>query len=406
MIKDRSTGYIGSKFVGVPAATKTPAPSPVLDQLKQRSGGNTGVLTPQVQPSRAIEGFDAQKFADPTLGTTHKYVGGRIIAGGGSVDDVLADPKFAGWSKVSEDKILGAGGTTYDVRRDMDGADAAQWTAVAGPGWDKNGIPGVNSLGVNSSMKSDGIKGNYAAANAAASDAAGAAGTSRFGYAGTPGGGAGVNSSMKNDGIKGNYAAAQAADAARAAGQSGGGGGLGTAGVAGAAGGGFMDQIRARLMAQMDQAGQPVTAQDPTIAAAMGGARLESERGLEQSRKEQAERMYAEGSLNSNALGQGLQASRERAAGGLASLQGDLMGREMTARRTQMATLLQQALQSGDNESARALTLKLNEMDNAIRRQQLSQQGSQWDDQYGLNVQDAQYQRDRDAARAKAGLNF
>jgi hypothetical protein len=409
-IKSRATGYVGSKFVGVPGQPPDPAQTSAPAPLNRTPGPptgtpmtNTGVLKPQVQPTQGIlpgemdrngpapspapyagpgyvgtpansnmQGFVQGKLADPTLGTTHKYQGGRYLQQHpGDIGGLLQQPGFEGWKQVGPDKILGPGGSTYDVRN---ANGAVQWTAISGPAWDKNGIAGVNSLGVNSSMKNDGIKGNYAAANTAAADAAKAAGGSTMGYASSsPGGPAGA-------------------------------GALG--GEAGAAGSSFTDQVRARLMAQMDQVGQPVTGNDPAIAAAMEGARLESERGLEQSRKEQAERMYAEGSLNSNALGQGLQQGRERAAGGLAGLKGDLMGREMTARRSQMATLLQQALQSGDNESARALQLKLSQMDNEIRKAEMAQAGQFHDDSYGLQKGQFTYEQDRDAARAKAGLNF
>jgi hypothetical protein len=436
MIKDRSTGYVGSKFVGVPGQPEpaAPATSPVMAQLKTRATGyqgsqyvggpglpataggplpepslannnntgitgGTGVNTTQVQPNqsaflppsgapastsvpssapasplvpRATEGFDQGKLNDPTNAQTHKYVGGRILAAGGGVNEVLADPKFAGWSKVGDDKIRSPEGSVYDLARDFSGANGqqganvAQWTYVGG------GPAGV---------RNDGIKGNDP----------NSANYTQPGGLGYTGGGGG---DLLHDGIKGNAK---------------GGGAIGMAGPApvnATGGGSFQDQIRARLLAQMDQVGQPVTAEDPTIAAAMGGARLESERGLELSRKEQAERMYAQGGLNSDALGQGLQQSRERAAGGLSTLQGDLMGREMTARRSQMAQLLNQALQTGDNESARALQLKLSQMDNEIRKAGMAQAGQFHDDSYGLQKGQFQYDQDRDAARARAGMNF
>jgi hypothetical protein len=125
------------------------------------------------------------KLNDDTLGTTHKYNGGRYLTQHpGDVAGLVRQPGFEGWTVVGPDKVKGPGGSVYDVRN---ANGSVQWTAVSGPAWDKNGIAGVNSLGVNSSMAKDGIKGNYAAANAAASDAAGAAGTSRFGYAGAGG---------------------------------------------------------------------------------------------------------------------------------------------------------------------------------------------------------------------------
>ncbi len=420
--KTLATGWVGSKFVGVPGApTAAPAApaSPVLTQLKNRATGYVGsqyvggpglpatpggampapapvapapaapVSTTQVQPNqqlapdpaipaaptsplipRATEGFDQAKLNDPTNAQTHKYVGGRILAAGGGVDEVLADPKFAGWTKVSDDKIRSPEGSVYDLGRDatgangQPGANVAQWTYVGG------GPAGT---------RNDGIRGNDPNGGGMA-------------------GGGGGNQSLLHDGIQGNYAAGQAG-AAGAAGAPG--------AAAGAAGGGsFQDQTRALLMAQMQGLSGPVDGNDPAISAAMQAAQLEADRGHDLTRKDQAERMYAEGGLNSNALGQAVQQSRERGAQGLSTLRGDLMMREVTNRRTQMAQLLSQALQTGDQESARALQMQLAQMDDRVRRLSLAQQQSQHDDSYGLNVQDAAYARDRDAARAKSGLPF
>ncbi len=420
-VKDRSTGWIGSNFVGIAAANAgqpaAPTTSPVQQQLKNRASGYVGsqyvggpglpatpggampapapvapapaapapVSTTQVQPNqqlgpdpalpaaptspmipRATEGFDQAKLNDPTNAQTHKYVGGRILAAGGGVDEVLADPKFAGWTKVGDDKIRSPEGSVYDLSRDatgangQPGANVAQWTYVGG------GPAGT---------RNDGIRGNDPNGGGMA-------------------GGGGGNQSLLHDGIQGNYAAGQA-------------GAAGAAGAPGAAGAGsFQDQTRALLMAQMQGLSGPVDGNDPAIAAAMQAAQLEADRGHDLTRKDQAERMYAEGGLNSNALGQAVQQSRERGAQGLSTLRGDLMMREVTNRRQQMAQLLSQALQTGDQESARALQMQLAQMDDRVRRLSLAQQQSQHDDSYGIQISEAQRQRDLDAARAKAGLNF
>lgn len=135
---------------------------------------------------RPMQGYVQNKVTNDTLGTSHKYVGGRILAAGGGLGDVLHDPMFAGWTQVGPDKIKGPGGSVYDVRN---ANGAVQWTAISGPAWDRNGIAGVNSLGVNSSLAKNGIKGDYQAANAAAASANHAAGKSTFGYAtSVPGG--------------------------------------------------------------------------------------------------------------------------------------------------------------------------------------------------------------------------
>ena len=91
-------------------------------------------VPPLVPMPRAVEGFDARKLADPTLGTSHKYVGGRILAASGGVDDVLRDPLFAGWTRLSDDKIRSPEGAVYDLFRDASGANVPQWARQGGTG--------------------------------------------------------------------------------------------------------------------------------------------------------------------------------------------------------------------------------------------------------------------------------
>ena len=140
---DGTTGYPTGPIGQNPPPLNYPggSPNPMPRTMATSPDGSppsTSSLTP-----RAYEGFDQTKFADPTLGTSHKYVGGRIAAGGGSADDILADPKFAGWTKVSDDKVMSPEGSIYDFRKDMEGDDIAQWTYVGGgPGKRNDGIPG------------------------------------------------------------------------------------------------------------------------------------------------------------------------------------------------------------------------------------------------------------------------
>ena len=172
-------------------------------------------------------------------------------------------------------------------------------------------------------------------------------------------------------------------------------------------GGSFQDQIRARLMEQLRGLSQPVTAEDPVIA----GQLQSQERGLERNRQDRraamAERMAASG-LNSGGAGSGALES-EIASGfedkgeALSGLRSQLVGRELQSRRSQMAGLLQTALQSGDNDSARALQLQIAQMDDQIRRMQLTESGRQWDDRFGWDVSQGLYGRDRDLAMFGGG---
>ena len=167
-------------------------------------------------------------------------------------------------------------------------------------------------------------------------------------------------------------------------------------------GGSFQNQIRARLMEQLRGLSQPVTAEDPVIA----GQLQSQERGLERNRQDRraamAERMAASG-LNSGGAGSGALES-EIASGfedkgeAMSGLRSQLVGRELQQRRSQMGQLLQAALQTGDAESARALQLQMAQMDDQIRRMQLTESGRQWDDRFGWDVSQGLYGRDRDLA--------
>ena len=84
----------------------------------------------------APAGFDQGKWKDTNWQST-KYQAGRIIAAGGSVDDILRQPSFKGYTRVSDDKIKAPDGNIYDVIYDSEGAHRAQFTLVGGPRWEQ-----------------------------------------------------------------------------------------------------------------------------------------------------------------------------------------------------------------------------------------------------------------------------
>ena len=131
----------------------------------------------------------------------------------------------------------------------------------------------------------------------------------------------------------------------------------------------FTNQIREMLLAQLQQAQQPVNAGDPVIASQYDAAKVASDRELDQGRKALAERLYAQGDLNSGSLNQAVQQSAERTAVGLGSLRGNLMAQEYGRRRGEMQNLMQQALASGDAETARAIQMAIANMEADLRRQ-------------------------------------
>ena len=181
----------------------------------------------------------------------------------------------------------------------------------------------------------------------------------------------------------------------------------GASGNSATGGSGFQDQIRTLLMQMLKGANGPVDPNSADIKQPFDAASLDAQRQLEAEQKALAESQYATGNgSSSNELQQGIQQSRERTAVGLAGIKGQLIQRAALQKQQQLQQALSLAVQSGDAEAARAIQMQIAQMDNALRAQGLSQQASQWNDSYGLNVADAQYQRDRDAARAKAGLPF
>jgi hypothetical protein len=174
--KTRATGWIGSRFVGLPAPSETAVPrqpvsttQPVAPpQLYSWGTPPTTPVDPEVgyaptnfgggdidQQNRQIGdasrapaplGFDARKWADPTQGTSQKYTSGRTLEAGGTIDDVLRNPQFAGWTKVSGDKMRSPDGNIYDITYDVGGPQQrTQHTLVGGPRWDaeqNNGYQG------------------------------------------------------------------------------------------------------------------------------------------------------------------------------------------------------------------------------------------------------------------------
>lgn len=157
----------------------------------------------------------------------------------------------------------------------------------------------------------------------------------------------------------------------------------------------YQDQVRQILMGILGQAQQPVNENSAEIQQPFQAAALDAQRGQDLERKQLAERLYAEGGGGTNELTQGTQQSAERLAGTLGNIKSQLIGRAVQNKQAQLQQALALAVQSGDAEAARA-----------IQAQILAFQQSQWNDNYGLQLSDRQYQRDRDAARAKAGLPF
>lgn len=184
-------------------------------------------------------------------------------------------------------------------------------------------------------------------------------------------------------------------------------GSIGAGGAGGPANSAFSDQVRQILLGQLGGLTGPVTANDPAIKAEMDAQGATLERNRVQRRAADAERAAMNGLLNggqsSGSFEQNIASGFEDKGQQLTGIQAQLFTREIQSRRTQVAQLLNMAMQSGDAESARALQYQLALMDDALRRLGLQQQQSQFDSTFGLDAARFQYGKDKDLAMYGAG---
>lgn len=149
----------------------------------------------------------------------------------------------------------------------------------------------------------------------------------------------------------------------------------------------FQNQIRALLLQKLQEFGKPTDPNDPVIAGQTEAYRNERTRSAERERAQMAERAAFQGLLSggqsSGAFDTTVQGINEEAGQDVSGFKAQLMGRELENRRSQLASMLSLAVQSGDQESARALQLQIAQMDAELRRLGLEQQGSQFNAQLG-----------------------
>lgn len=182
----------------------------------------------------------------------------------------------------------------------------------------------------------------------------------------------------------------------------------GQQGASGVQGSSFNDQVRQLLMQQLGGSMGPVSGSDPQIKAEMDAQEAMLERQRRQRRSSDAERAAMQGLLNggqsSGSFDASVASGFEDKGQALAGIQAQLFTRELQSRRTHVATLLNMALQSGDNEQARNLQFVLAQMDDQIRRMTLRQNQDQWNDEFGLRAGRFQYEKDRDLAGYGGGF--
>lgn len=293
-------------------------------------------------------GFDATKWNDPTKNDP-KYDVGHMVASGWGNEQIAQwmqshPQEFQGYSVTGTDKITGPDGTVYDFRNgvgnDPNGQGTAQWTAVSGPG----GVTGSAGIGSASGQIGSGV--------------------------GTGVGVSGVNGTAPSNSA-------------------------------------FSDQVRQLLLQQLGGDMGTVTANDPQIKAEMDAQDAALARNQRDQRAAAAERDAMNGLLNggqsSGAFDQELNSEFENKGQQLTGLQAQLFTQEIQRRSQQANQLLQMALSSGDQESARQLQAYLAQLDNAYRYAALGQNQSQFNDQFGLNAAQFQYLKDSQLAQYGAG---
>lgn len=149
----------------------------------------------------------------------------------------------------------------------------------------------------------------------------------------------------------------------------------------------FQNSIRALLLQKLQEFGQPTSPNDPIIAGQTEAYRNERTRSAEAERAQMAERAAFQGLLSggqsSGAFDTTVQGINEQAGQDVSGFKAQLMGRELENRRSQLASMLSLAVQSGDQESARSLQLQIAQMDQELRKMGLAQQGSQFNAQLG-----------------------
>jgi len=155
-------------------------------------------------------------------------------------------------------------------------------------------------------------------------------------------------------------------------------------------------QTRQLLMEQLGAASRPVSATDPGIAPILDAQRLALQRSSERQRSQMAARLANENLLDSGTFDTGMLGIEQARGEAMAGFTGDILNRELNARREQLTQLLAMAVQSGDAESARQIQTQLAaitaQMDDRYRYAALAEGARQFDmsdlfryDQLGAN---------------------
>ena len=167
---------------------------------------------------------------------------------------------------------------------------------------------------------------------------------------------------------------------------------------------GFSANIRQILLSQLQGLGNTsVDETSPNIAPGISAYTVSRQRALQRTKEANAERHYAQGTLNTGGFDQAQSQAGEQAGQDTANFTGQAVFQEAQAKRQQLAEMLRTATQYGLTDQAQRIQQQIALIDASLRDKGLNQQHGQFGDQLGFNYAQLQAQQNRDAVLA--GLN-
>lgn len=275
--------------------------------------------------------FDPTKWADESH-TTPKYVGGRILARGGTTADVVR-ALGAGWSVIDGQRIRDPQGRSIDVLQNFSqGQHIPQWNVEGGGDGEGDAPIGNNSAQANT------------------------------GQAGA--GGGNINALLEM------LLSRQAPGA-----------GQQTAG----GGNDFSSRIQQMILSRLSSDTQNPSLNDPAIRSRLNAYTAASQGALNRGQSKFAERAYAEGtpvgSQDANLQGAVQNSARDEGA-----YAGNLMGEQLTANRDEMMQLLSLGAGILNADEERQLRAQIAAIDAQLRQQGLTQSNTHFYDQLGADI--------------------
>ncbi len=149
-------------------------------------------------------------------------------------------------------------------------------------------------------------------------------------------------------------------------------------------------RVNALLMQLMGQDPSKVT-ESPTYTSAVDAYDLQQQRAAERERNAIAERMEATGTSGSGAYDQALLSAEQQRGENSSAFAANLALQEMSNQRNQIMQALQLSADLMTNEQKMALTERLAQLDAAISRERMSLQNTQFNDQLGWDMAQWQY---------------